>query len=219
VKVLIIEDEKELAKILKKGLEDNFFEVDISNDGEEGLNKIISNNYMAIILDLSLPKYDGIYILDYMRKNNYLTPVLILTAKNDINSRISSFNIGADDYVTKPFNFSEIVARLNALIRRSKGKASPIIKIKDLEIDSNTRSVFRSNIEINLSSKEYNLLYFLALNSNKIVSRSEISDSLYDFETNSNMIDVYINYLRNKIDKNFNEKLIKTIRGSGYILQ
>ena len=219
MKVLIIEDEKELAKILKKGLEDNFFEVDISNDGEEGLNKIISNNYMAIILDLSLPKYDGIYILDYMRKNNYLTPVLILTAKNDINSRISSFNIGADDYVTKPFNFSEIVARLNALIRRSKGKASPIIKIKDLEIDSNTRSVFRSNIEINLSSKEYNLLYFLALNSNKIVSRSEISDSLYDFETNSNMIDVYINYLRNKIDKNFNEKLIKTIRGSGYILQ
>ncbi|MEK7432305.1 MAG: response regulator transcription factor [Cyanobacteriota bacterium] len=219
MKVLIIEDEKELAKILKKGLEDNFFEVDISNDGEEGLNKIISTDYMAIILDLSLPKYDGIYILDYMRKNNYLTPVLILTAKNDINSRISSFNIGADDYVTKPFNFFEIVARLNALIRRSKGKASPIIKIKDLEIDSNTRTVFRANIEINLSSKEYNLLYFLALNSNKIVSRSEIYDNLYDFETNSNMIDVYINYLRNKIDKNFNEKLIKTIRGSGYILQ
>ncbi|MFN8671169.1 MAG: response regulator transcription factor [Candidatus Sericytochromatia bacterium] len=219
MKILIVEDEIALAKIVKMGLEENFFYVDLAHDGEIALDKIIKNEYSAIILDLSLPKKDGISILKFIRENNYNTPVLILTAKNNISNKIEGFNSGADDYITKPFDFSELLVRLNAIIRRSKGKANSIIKIKDLEIDMNKRIVKRNHLEIKLSNKEYNLLQFLALNNDRVITRFEISENLYDFETDSNMIDVYINYLRNKIDKDFEYKLIKTIRGTGYILQ
>jgi DNA-binding response OmpR family regulator len=221
VKILIVEDEKNLAKILKKGLEEHSFTADLSFDGEEGLYMAETYIYDAVILDIMLPVIDGLTILDRLRKKKIDVPVLLLTARGEIEDRVKGLNTGADDYIVKPFDFSELLARLKAVIRRNKGKASPHITIDDLTIDLNSRTVKRGDMEIKLSAKEYNILEYLALNKGKIIRRTELIEHIYDmnFDLDSNIIDVYINYLRNKIDRGYNKKLIHTVRGVGYILK
>lgn len=218
MKVLIIEDEKKLANLISKGLTESDFLTEISNDGEEGLYMATEFSYDAIILDLSLPKIDGLDILKNLRQKQIHTPVLVLTARSEVSDKIKGLNLGADDYLTKPFDFDELLARLNSLIRRSKNNPSPIIKIEDLEINMDSKTVFRNDNEIKLSIGEYNLLEYLVLNRGRVISRTELTEHLYsiDFDLNSNVIDVYISYLRNKIDKNSDRKLIHTLRGAGY---
>ena len=221
MKILIIEDEKNLAEILKKGLEENGFTIDLSFDGEEGLFMAETYPYDAVLLDILLPKVNGLTILNKLRAKEIDVPALMITAKGEVEDRIKGLNIGADDYIAKPFDFSELLARLKSVIRRSKGKPSPVIAIDDLTIDTNSRIVTRAGKEVKLSATEYNLLEYLALNSGRVVSRTELIEHIYDteFDLDSNIIDVYVNYLRNKIDKGFSKQLIKTIRGAGYILK
>lgn len=221
MRVLIIEDEKNLAQILKKGLEENGFTAEVSLDGEEGLYMAETYPYDAVLLDIMLPEVDGLTILNTLRAKKIDVPVLMITAKGEIENRIKGLSIGADDYIAKPFDFSELLARLKAVIRRSKGKPSPIITIDNLVIDTNSRTVKRAGKEIRLSAKEYNLLEYLALNEGRVVSRTELIEHVYDaeFDLDSNIIDVYINYLRNKIDKGFDKQFIHTVRGAGYTLK
>lgn len=221
MKILIVEDEKNLVKILKKGLEEHSFIIDCSFDGEEGLYMAETFTYDAIILDVMLPKVDGLTVLDNLRKRKVDVPVLLLTARGSVEDRVRGLNIGADDYIVKPFDFSELLARLKAIIRRTKGKASPLVIIDDLTIDTNARTVRRSDEEIKLSAKEYSILEYLAINKGRIISRTELIEHVYaeDFDLDSNVIDVYINFLRNKIDRNYSRKLIHTVRGAGYILK
>jgi len=221
MKILIIEDEKGLARLIKKGLEENYFTVDLSFDGVEGIHMAETWPYDAILLDIMLPGIDGFEILQSLRDRKNDVPVLVITARGEIEERIKGLNFGADDYIPKPFDLSELIARLRSVIRRSKGKSSPLIMIDDLAIDLNARTVTRGGQAISLSAREFTLLEYLALNSGRVVSRTELIDHIYgsDTEWDSNVIDVYINYLRNKIDKGFGRALIHTMRGAGYILK
>jgi len=221
MKILIIEDEKKLAQLMKKGLEENSFTVDISFDGEEGKHLAESWPYDAILLDIMLPGIDGLEILKSLRAQEIDVPVLIITARGEVGERIKGLNIGADDYIAKPFDLSELIARLRSVIRRSKGKPSPLLVIDDLCIDTNERCITRGGREIKLSAREFTLLEYLALNAGRVVSRTELIDHIYatESEWDSNVIDVYINYLRNKIDKGFARPLIQTKRGAGYIMK
>ncbi|MDD2468246.1 MAG: response regulator transcription factor [Desulfobulbus sp.] len=221
MRILIIEDERHLAKILKKGLEENGFIVDMCHDGEEGLYMAETNPFDAILLDILLPRMDGLTILNSLRAKNIGVPVLLLTAKGELEDRVKGLNTGADDYIVKPFDFQELLARLNAVIRRSSNKASPVISIDDLTINMHLKTVTRSGKEIQLSTKEYSLLEYLVLNNGRVISRTELTEHMYDtdFDLDSNVIDVYINYLRNKIDKGFGRNLVHTVRGAGYVLK
>jgi DNA-binding response OmpR family regulator len=221
MRILVIEDEKRLAAILKKGLEESGFVVDVALDGEDGLFMAETYPYDAVLLDILLPKVDGLTVLKTLRAKKIGVPVLMLTAKGELEDRVRGLNLGADDYLIKPFDFSELLARLNTVIRRSMGKASPFIVIDDLSLDLNAKAVTRSGKEINLSAKEYNLLEYLALNSGRVIGRTELTEHLYDteFDLDSNVIDVYVNYLRNKIDKGYDRQLIVTVRGAGYVLK
>lgn len=221
MRVLIIEDDRYLANILKKGLEENGFAVEVSYDGEEGLYMAETYPYDGVLLDIMLPKVDGLTILNTLRAKKIDVPVLMITARGEIGDKIKGLSIGADDYIAKPFDFSELLARLKAVIRRSKGKPSPIIIIDDLVIDTNSRTVKRADREIRLSAREYNILEYLALNEGRVVSRTELIEHIYDseFDLDSNIIDVYINYLRNKIDKGFGKQIIFTVRGAGYTIK
>lgn len=221
MKILVVEDELRLALLIKQGLEENDFLVDLSNDGEEGLYMAEEYQYDAILLDIMLPGIDGINILKRLRAKNSDVPVLFVTARGKLEDRVNGLDTGADDYIAKPFELSELVARIRAAIRRSKGKPSPVILIDDLEIDTNRHEVKRKNVNISLSAKEYSILVYLAMNVGRVVSRTELLEHLYetDFDWESNVIDVYINYLRKKIDKGFDNPLIHTVRGSGYILK
>jgi DNA-binding response OmpR family regulator len=221
MRILVIEDERRLAAILEKGLEESGFVVDVALDGEDGLFMAKTYPYDAVLLDILLPKVDGLTILKTLREQKIGVPVLMLTAKGELEDRVQGLNLGADDYLIKPFDFSELLARLNTVIRRSMGKASPVIVINDLTLDMNAKTVTRSGKEINLSTKQYNLLEYLALNSGRVIGRTELTEHLYDteFDLDSNVIDVYVNYLRNKIDKGYDRQLIVTVRGAGYVLK
>jgi DNA-binding response OmpR family regulator len=221
MRILIIEDERHLAKILKKGLEENGFIVDMCHDGEDGLYMAETYPFDAILLDILLPRMDGLTILNKLRAKNIGVPVLMLTAKGELEDRVKGLNTGADDYIAKPFDFQELLARLNAVIRRSSNKASPVISIDDLTINMDLKTVTRSGKDIRLSTKEYSLLEYLVLNSGRVISRTELTEHMYDteFDLDSNVIDVYINYLRNKIDKGFGRNLVHTVRGAGYVLK
>lgn len=221
MRILIVEDERHLAKILKKGLEENGFIVDMCHDGEEGLYLAETYPFDAILLDILLPKMDGLTILNRLRAKNIGVPVLMLTAKGELEDRVKGLNTGADDYIVKPFDFQELLARLNAVVRRSSNKASPVISIDDLTINMDLKTVTRSGKDIRLSTKEYSLLEYLVLNSGRVISRTELTEHMYDtdFDLDSNIIDVYINYLRNKIDKGFGRNLVHTVRGAGYVLK
>lgn len=221
MRIILIEDEKSLANIIKKGLQEEGYSVDAAHDGEEGLYMAENIPADAIILDIMLPKMNGLQILETMRKNNIKTPVLLLTAKDTVLDKIKGLDTGADDYLTKPFEFGELLARIRSLLRRVDEIKSPLITIEDLEINTASHGVKRAEKEIALSAKEYAILEYLAYNKDRVVTRTEITEHIYDesFDLDSNIVDVYINYLRNKIDKGFKKKLIHTIRGKGYILK
>lgn len=221
MRILLVEDEKSLAAIIKKGLEENGYSVDMAHDGEEGL--YMAENYSAdvIVLDIMLPIMDGFKVLEKMREGGIKTPVLMLTAKDSISDKITGLDTGADDYLTKPFDFSELLARIRALIRRASEVKESVITVADLEIDTASHTVKRGGKPIILSAKEYALLEYMAYHKNEVVNRLDITEHIYneEFDLDSNVVDVYINYLRKKIDKDFDKKLIHTVRGAGYILK
>lgn len=221
MRILIVEDEKALANNLRRGLSEEGYSADVAYDGEEGGFMAETEPYDLIILDIMLPKKDGITVLKNLRKEGIKTPVLMLTAKDAVSDKIKGLDTGADDYITKPFDFDELLARIRSLLRRKGEVKSAVINIGDLEIDTAGHMVKRGGREIPLSAREYALLEYLAYNKEKVVSRTDISEHIYDydFDLDSNIIDVYINFLRNKIDKGFDKKLIHTIRGAGYILK
>jgi DNA-binding response OmpR family regulator len=221
MRVLLIEDHKPLVRALRQGLEEEGFAVDVSEDGEDGDFKARTAQYDVIILDVMLPKIDGLTLLEKWRADGLSTHVLMLTARSSIEDKVRGLNLGADDYLPKPFELEELMARLRALIRRQHQAKNPVLKVHDLEIDTAARLVKRADKEIPLTPKEYALLEFLAFHRGKVVTRTMIWDHLYDEknENTSNVVDVYIRYLRNKIDKGFEPPLILTRWGEGYMLR
>lgn len=220
MKLLLIEDEKDLTRTLKKGLKEAGYNVDVAYDGESGVFMAVSGEYDCVILDFKLPKKDGLEVCREIRRNKISTPILMLTVVDAVDMKVKCLDAGADDYLTKPFSFSELLARIRALTRRAKTTPSSI-QIADLVINPISRTVMRGGKKIYLSPKEYDLLYYLAINQNKVLTRMEIAENVWgiNFDTGTNYIDVYINYLRNKIDKGFDKKLIHTVRGVGYVLK
>ena len=219
--ILVVEDEKKVASFIKKGLEEEHYSVDLAYDGDEGLYKLAINRYDLIILDIMLPNKDGLEVIKKIRSKKNTTPVIMLTAKDSLENKIEGLDSGADDYLTKPFAFSELIARIRAILRRDSLEKSNILKFHYLQLDLITHKVYRAGEEIELTNKEYSLLEYFMRNPNKILTRTMISESVwtYDFDTYTNVIDVYINFLRNKIDKKGFSKLIHTVRGVGYILK
>lgn len=218
MRVLIIEDERRLSGILKKGLVEDGFAVDQAFDGEEGLFLAQSETYDLIILDLMLPKIDGMEVCLQLRKKNIKTPIIILTAKINMEDKIKGLDIGADDYMTKPFSFLELRSRIHALIRRSKAHASSQLSISDLEVDPLKHSIKRAGKSIQLTPKELAVLEFLLHHKEEVVSRTMILEHVWDynFDGMSNIVDVFIATLRKKIDGGRKRKLIHTIHGAGY---
>ncbi len=220
MKILIIEDEKKLADSLRKGLQEQAFAADVVYDGEDGLLMAQSKGYDAIILDVLLPKRNGFEIVESLRKQKINTPILLLTAKDSVADRVKGLNLGADDYLCKPFAFSELLARLQAIQRRKSGHESPILSIEDLSLNLLTREVKRANRKIELRPKEFAILQHLAENRGRVVTRSLLMEKVWDyaFASSSNVIDVHMKRLREKIDAEEETKLIRTVKGVGYTL-
>jgi DNA-binding response OmpR family regulator len=221
MRVLLIEDHKPLVRSLRRGLEEEGFAVDVAEDGHEGDYKARSAEYDVIILDIMLPKEDGLSLLQRWRRDGLSTHVLMLTARGTMDDKVKGLDLGADDYLTKPFELGELFARLRALIRRGHQVKSPTLRVHDLEIDTAARTVQRGGKPIKLTPREYALLEFLAFHRGKVVTRTMIWEHLYDEqdESTSNVVDVYIRYLRTKIDKDFDPPLILTRWGEGYLLR
>lgn len=221
MKILIVEDEKKVASFIKRGLEDDSYQVTLSYDGADGLKRASSGEFDLIILDCMLPKKDGLTVLHELRAAGNQVPVLMLTAKAETADVVSGLDAGADDYLVKPFAFAELQARVRALIRRSEQDRGAEIRFADLRLDPVNHKVWRGQTEIVLTAKEYNLLAYMVRNAGNVLSRANIADNCweYPFETFTNIIDVYINYLRKKVDGKFPTKLIHTVRGQGYILK
>ena len=222
VRVLIIEDEPRLAENIARSLRESAgYAVDIAPDGQEGLFLAESNVYDIVLLDLMLPKVDGMQLLARIRQSGQQTPVLVLTARDDKESVVALLNAGADDYLTKPFDLGELLARTKALIRRGKGQPSPVLTIADLKLNTVNRSVQRAGRAITLTAMEYRVLEYLAHRPRAVVSKTELREHLYDYnwEKFSNVIEVYISGLRRKLDDGSSRQLIRTLRGQGYILE
>lgn len=223
MKVLIVEDEPKLAAFVKKGLEEQAWEVDVAFDGQMGSSLALSNSYDVIVLDVNLPKINGFELANLLRRENLRTPILMLTALGTLNDKISGFDAGADDYLVKPFEFQELIIRLRALQKRNSesGPTSNVLKIADLELDLNERIARRGGHRIELTAKEFGLLEYFIRNKGRVVSRVDIAEKVWDihFDTGTNTIDVYVNFLRKKIDKEFEHKLIHTVVGMGYIMK
>lgn len=219
--ILVIEDEIKITRFIKKGLEMEHYTVDTAYDGEEGYEKASINSYDLIILDIMLPKKDGVEVCKKLREEKVETPIIMLTAKDTVEDRIRGLDAGADDYLTKPFAFGELVARIRALLRREKVVKSTSLQVGNLVLDPATHEVFRGDKEISLSSKEYRLLDYMMRRPGHVCTRTMIGEHIwgYNFTDDSNVIDVYISYLRRKIDNGFNEKLIHTVRDVGYKIQ
>lgn len=221
MRILVVEDEKKIADFIKRGLKEEGYAVDSAADGEEGLFLAKTNDYDLVLLDLMLPKIDGLAVCKKLKEANIKTPVIMLTAKNTVKDKVLGLDSGADDYLTKPFAFEELLARIRAILRKKDTHAPTSLKAADLVLDLLTHKVTRGDKEIELTAKEYSLLEYLMRNEGVIVTRTMISEHVWDidFDTFTNVIDVYINYLRNKIDSGFKKKLIHTVRGRGYILK
>ena len=221
MRILLVEDEKKLAALIKRALKEALYAVDLADNGEDALFSAQSNPYDLIILDIMIPGKDGLAICRQLRKNKLDTPILMLTARNDVEDKILGLDAGADDYLTKPFSFPELLARVRALLRRKKNDKSSRLKVADLELDQVTRKVYRAGQEIELTATEYSLLEYLMLNSGQVLTRTMISEHVWndDFDAYSNVINVYINYLREKIDQGHPTQLIHSQRGVGYILK
>jgi heavy metal response regulator len=221
MRLLVVEDEKKVARFIKKGLEEEGYAADLAFDGEEGLAMALDRVHDLIILDIALPKMDGLQVLKKLRERNVPTPVLLLTVRAAIEDKVLGLDSGADDYLTKPFAFQELLARIRALLRRKPEAEPPLLKVEDLILDPARHLVTRGEERIDLTSKEFALLEYLMRNAGRVLSRAMISEHVwdYDFDTESNVIDVYVNYLRRKIDTGREKKLIQTVRGSGYVLK
>ncbi len=219
MRILIIEDDKKISAGLKKGLAAETYAVDLSPNGEEGERLAKVNSYDAIILDIMLPKQDGLTTCENLRRSGVNTPILMLTALGEVTDKIKGLDYGADDYLTKPFHFGELLARLRVIIRRNSEVKSSKISIYGIELDTSTHLAYRKGKEIKLSSKEFSLLELFMMNPGKILSREFISEHIWDmnFDPKSNVIESFIKFLRQKIDKEFDKPLIHTVRGSGYI--
>lgn len=220
MRILIIEDEKKVASFIKRGLEQESYAVDMAEDGIEGQHMAEVNEYDAIILDIMLPQKNGLEVLKDLKTVGVKTPVLLLTARDTVEDRVKGLNIGADDYLTKPFAFEELLARLRVLLRRG-GYGTPVLRFADLTLDPATRRARRGDLEVELTVKEYALLEYLLRNPNRVLTRTLIAEHVWDqtFDSETNVVDVYINHLRIKIDKDFPRKLIHTVRGVGYVLK
>lgn len=219
--ILLVEDNPKVASFIQRGLKEEGYTVDLARDGEDGLFMAQTSKYDVLILDLLLPKRNGLEVLQVLRAGRITTPVLILTAKDEMRDKITGLNAGADDYLTKPFDFEELLARVRALARRQETLTPLVLKVEDLEFDLPKRSARRGKRELVLTNRECALLEFLMRHPNQVVSRSFLSEQVwgYDFDMFSNVVDVHIARLRRKIDEGFSVKLIQTVRGSGYMLQ
>ena len=221
MRILVVEDDKKVAGFIKKGLEEETYAIDVAYDGEDGLHLASEGQYDLIILDIMLPKIDGLEILSQLRDQGRDTPILLLTAKDAVDDRVAGLNKGADDYLTKPFAFSELLARVRVLLRRGKAEVKTTLQISDLTLDLVSHNVNRGGDEIELTGKEYSLLEYFMRNQEKVLTRTMIAEHVWDynFDTFTNVIDVYINHLRKKIDKGRESKLLHTLRGVGYIMK
>ena len=221
MRILIVEDEKKIANFIKRGLEEEQYEVQTAADGEEGLRLALEKSFDLIVLDWMLPKKDGLSVLKDLRGKKNMTPVLMLTAKDTIEDIVAGLDSGSDDYLTKPFAFPELLARVRALVRRSEQERGAQITFADMRLDPVTHKVWRNDQEIDVTGKEYNLLEYFMRNPNQVVTRTMIAEHCWDytFDTFTNIIDVYVNYLRKKIDRDTGRKLIHTVRGVGYIFK
>ena len=220
MRILVVEDEISLLKFIAKGLREGGYNIDIAKDGKVGEHFMETIDYDCVILDIMLPFIDGLTLLKKFRIKNIITPVIILTAKDSIEDRVRGLDLGADDYLVKPFSLDELLARLRALLRRKGDSKEPILSIDNLNVDLIRHTVARNGTTIELTAREFTILEYLLRNKGILLTRSQIAEHVwdYDFEYNSNIVDVYIGYLRRKIDDEFKNKLIHTIRGSGYIL-
>jgi DNA-binding response OmpR family regulator len=219
--VLVVEDERRLAQLVRRVLEEEGHTVDLAHDGEEGLQMALEGTHDVVVLDIMLPVIDGIEVCRSLRRNRIDTPVLLLTALDGVDDRVRGLDAGADDYLPKPFAFQELMARLRALSRRKVQPRDPQeLKVDDLTLDLRRRRAQRDGRQIELSPKEFSLLEFLMRNQGRVVTRTQILDHLwgYDFATDSNLVDVYVAYLRRKVDKGEKNRLIRTVRGVGYAL-
>lgn len=221
MRILIAEDEKSLNNVIAKTLTKNGYSVDSCFDGEEALDYLAGAEYDAVILDIMMPKIDGISVLKKLRASGSTTPVLFLTAKDAVSDRVHGLDAGADDYLVKPFAFDELLARIRVLLRRNTGSTENILRVANLTVDLNARTAFRDSTAITLSSKEFSILEYMMRNQGIVLTREKIEQHIwnYDYEGSSNVIDVYIRYLRKKIDDSYSPKLIHTVRGAGYVLK
>lgn len=221
MRLLVCEDEMDLNDIIKMKLESDGYSVDSCYDGEEAIDILSYTKYDGIILDLMMPKVDGYEVLKYIRDKEDHTPVLILTAKDTVEEKVKGLDQGADDYLVKPFSFEELTARIRVMLRKVAGNSTNIYQVADLILDTSTQEVTRDGKRIKLSAKEYELLQYLMINSGQVLSREKIEDHIwnFDYEGGTNVVDVYISYLRKKIDEGFDKKLIHTLRGRGFFIK
>lgn len=222
MKILVVEDEPKVASFLKKGLAEQGYQVEQAYDGNTGARMALQNDYDMIVLDVILPGMNGVEVCRLIRKEKSSVPILLLTALGGTDDKIQGLDSGADDYLVKPFEFQELLARLRALSRRAQDMPpGEVLKIADLELDVHKKTVSRAGISINLTAREFGLLYYLLRNKGRVVSRVDIIEQVWEtsFDTGSNVIDVYINFLRKKIDKGFSTKLIHTLVGMGYTIK
>ena len=224
MRILVVEDEKKINDVIVKTLKKEKYGVDSCFDGEEALDYIFSVEYDIILLDIMLPKKDGFEVLKSMRKKGIKTPVLFLTARDQIEDRVKGLDLGADDYLVKPFAFEELLARIRVVLRKNSGSVEDsgnVLKIANLTVDCNKHEVFRDDVSIKLSAKEFSILEYMMRNKGRVVSKEKIEEHVWDFdyEGGSNIVEVYIKFLRKKVDNDFSPKLIHTIRRVGYILK
>ena len=221
MRVLVAEDEEDLCNIIKEKLTDDGYSVDACYNGGDALYYMQQLEYDAVILDVMMPVMDGFEVLRKYRNGGGMAPVLFLTARDSVEDRVQGLDLGANDYVIKPFSFEELMARIRAMTRKSAAVAMNVYEVADLSMDVSAHKVLRGGKEIRLSAKEFSLLEYLMRNKDKVVSREQIENNLYnyDYEGGTNVIDVYIRYLRKKIDEGFEKKLIQTVRGQGYVIR
>ena len=221
MRILLVEDEKKVARFIQQGLEEEHHTVDVVHDGESGLAMAGAQHYDVIILDVMLPGKSGIDVTRELRVRKRATPILMLTAKTATEDKVAGLDSGADDYLTKPFAFAELLARVRSLLRRGTQEKSTVLTLADLQLDTVTHKARRGTRLIDLTTKEYALLEFFLRNKERVLSRTIIAEHIWDyhFDTGTNLIDVYINHLRNKVDTGFDRKLIHTVRGVGYVLK
>lgn len=223
MKLLLIEDEPKTLQSLKQGLEENGYEVDVAYDGNIGLQLARRNTYQLIISDIIIPGINGLELCRELRTFDVITPVLMLTALGTTDDKVTGFDAGADDYLVKPFEFKELMARVRALTKRATtlSQTAQILRFADLEVNMDAKTVIRSGIKLELTAREFNLLVYLIRNQGRVVSKAEIAEQVWeiDFDTGTNVIEVYVNYLRKKVDRDFPVKLIHTQFGMGYVLK